>query len=238
MAPSIGATAFNCPHHDCGAYAQQTWHELIPRDIDPQRIESLTEEQPGFDWEDRLSLPQHTSYYVKGVFISECGRCNRIAIWANGSIAWPTHGDAPSPNPDLPRSVLEDYLEAGAIATTSPRGATALLRLAVDKLTSELEPNKRRLNDRIGELVKKGLNPEIQRALDIVRVVGNNAVHPGQIDLADDRETVALLFNLINLVADAMLTRPKQIQQMYKLLPEDARDSIEDRDGTRTKSSR
>ena len=39
----------------------------------------------------------------------------------------------------------------------------------------------------------EGLPSTIQRALDILRVTGNNAVHPGRIDLRDDRATAELL---------------------------------------------
>jgi hypothetical protein len=38
----------------------------------------------------------------------------------------------------------------------------------------------------------------VQQSLDIVRVIGNDAVHPGQIDLTDDIETATKLFVLIN----------------------------------------
>jgi hypothetical protein len=51
-------------------------------------------------------------------------------------------------------------------------------------------------------LVAEGLNPKIQKAIDLVRVVGNNAVHPGQINL-DDNSAIALkLFKIINMIND------------------------------------
>jgi hypothetical protein len=46
----------------------------------------------------------------------------------------------------------------------------------------------------IGSFVKKGLSPKIQKALDIVRVVGNESVPPGQIDLNDNPATTTKLF--------------------------------------------
>lgn len=79
-------------------------------------------------------------------------------------------------------------------------------------------------------LVGKGLEPKLQQALDIVRVVGNEAVHPGQIDLRDDRQTALQLFQLINIIADAMLSRPKQIADLYGKLPETKLKAIEQRD--------
>jgi hypothetical protein len=75
------------------------------------------------------------------------------------------------------------------------------------------------------------LSPKIQQALDIVRVVGNNAVHPGRIDLRDDRETALQLFALINLIGDVMITQPKHLDELYQSLPQAARDAIKQRDG-------
>ena len=240
--PSIGATAFNCPHHECGAFAHQSWRCLEPRTITPKvTAENRAELMARLSADPAIVLPTDRSAYVReghvqGLFVSQCSRCNEIAIWVKGRIAWPSHGDAPRPNPDLPPSVLEDYEEAGAIASVSPRGAAALLRLAVEKLCRELVPDKNNLNDRIAELFKRGLNQDIQRALDSVRVVGNHAVHPGQIDFKDDPAKVTTLFGLINFVAQVMITNPKELAEIYESLPEDDRKNIKKRDGQKAKS--
>jgi hypothetical protein len=86
------------------------------------------------------------------------------------------------------------------------------------------------INSDIASLVTKGLDIKIKRALDIVRVIGNESVHPGQIDLRDDPATAARLFELVNLVADRMISEPKRINEMFDALPEDKRKGIESRD--------
>ena len=58
------------------------------------------------------------------------------------------------------------------------------------------------------------------------RVIGNNAVHPGHIDLKDDRETGETLFHLINAITDKMISNPKMIDKIYENLPEDVRNKI------------
>ena len=71
---------------------------------------------------------------------------------------------------------------------------------------------------------------EIQQMLDSVRVIGNNAVHPGQIDIKDNKELALLLLSFINLIVDNRITQPKKILDTYNLLPESYRNSIERRD--------
>lgn len=87
------------------------------------------------------------------------------------------------------------------------------------------------INDDIAALVGKGLPIPIQQALDIVRVVGNNAVHPGQLDIRDDIATVSQLFGLVNLIAEVMVSQPKHVKALYdSVVPEAQRQSIAARD--------
>lgn len=139
------------------------------------------------------------------------------------------------PNNDLNDEIKEVYNEAVAIAEKSPRAACALLRLAMEMLLKQLG-EEGNLNEGIKNLVKKGLNSQIQQSLDIVRVTGNNAIHPGKID---SRETAQpqVLFDLINIIAQALITQPKQIQGIYEGLPEENRKAIEKRD-KRTESTK
>ena len=83
----------------------------------------------------------------------------------------------------------------------------------------------------IGELVKKGLPKTVQQALDVVRVVGNKAVHPGQIAFdVDDKNTATMLMRLLNIIVERMITEPKEIDSLYQGLPESVRNAIENRD--------
>jgi hypothetical protein len=69
--------------------------------------------------------------------------------------------------------------------------------MIIQKLMIAFGEKGENINEDIASLVKKGLEVEIQRALDVVRVVGNNAVHPGKIDLKDDGGTALALRSLI-----------------------------------------
>ena len=143
---------------------------------------------------------------------------------------YPLHSAAEAPNQDLPQEIQEDYEEARLIANFSPRGAAALLRLSVQKLCKHLGEPGKNINTDVASLVAKGLPPKVQEALDSVRVIGNDAVHPGSIDLRDDRETVLKLFKLVNFIAAKMITEPKEIADLYSGLPADKLAGIAQRD--------
>jgi hypothetical protein len=169
--------------------------------------------------------------------MSQCQNCRETMVWYRKQIIWPLTGNAPVPNPDMPEEIKVDYLEARSIATVSPRGAAALLRLAIDKLTTTLGAEGRTLDDRIQALVNNGLDPLVQQMLDSVRVVGNDTVHPGQIDVRDDPEIHQALFWLVNEIVDERITKPRRVQQIYGTLPEGKRKAIEERDRRSRKSA-
>lgn len=145
---------------------------------------------------------------------------------------FPDSSLAPLPNPDLPVDIIADFEEARCIVQRSPRGAAALFRLCIQKLCVHLGETGKNINADIASLVKKGLNPKIQKSLDIVRVIGNESVHPGKIDLRDQPQTAVQLATLINVIADAMITQPKLVDELYAKLPEAKREEINKRDGT------
>jgi Domain of unknown function (DUF4145) len=146
-------------------------------------------------------------------------------------MAAPCAVTAPPPNIDIPADVRTDYEEARTISSQSPRGAAALLRLCIQKLCKHLGENGENINDDVASLVRKGLPPKVQKALDLVRVVGNNAVHPGQIDLSDSPEVANKLFGLVNIIADVMISQPKQVDELYNsVVPESQKEAIAKRD--------
>ena len=255
VAPSVTQKAFNCPH--CGALAKQFWHWLRAERNDEDRplpfivngeedlhldgMEDGDGKRALIEWARRIGSGSpflerredgkwlYSDVY--NLFLSLCYNCEKSAIWIHDRLVYPAVGEVPQANPDMPEDIRRDYDEAGAILSQSPRGAAALIRLAIQKLCRELGQPGKNINDDIGELVRGGLDPRIQQALDVVRVVGNGAVHPGQIDLRDDRATAETLFKLLNLVVDKMISEPKHVAEIYSSLPAGALSAIERRDG-------
>lgn len=252
--PSLGAKSFSCPH--CGAIAHQSWFKLFRdgygKDEGPwmptketvddlKKNRELQNKETFIKFFERQLTKEvffnyhedytHLTYEVINLHISTCYSCDRLAIWIADGLVHPPQPTSIAPNDEMPDSIRPEFLEAASIVDKSPRGAAALLRLCMQKLTAHLGQKGKNLDDDIGALVKLGLDTRIQKALDVVRVIGNNAVHPGQIDLRDDKATAIELFKLVNLTVEAMIATPKHIEEMYGSLPEGALNAISKRDG-------
>ena len=144
----------------------------------------------------------------------------------------PVASGGPRPHPEMPDDVRADYEEARAIVSLSPRGACALLRLATQKLADDLVPGSGNLDAKIATLVSEGVAAQVAQALDALRVVGNNAVHPSAMILDDDVETATALFECLNVIVEDRVARPKRIGGLFGKLPEGAREAIARRDGS------
>lgn len=257
VAPSIRETAFSCPH--CGAYTTQYWYALFANRISEEQslpfVPNVTYKETiaanheldkqirekfldfydkmlsGLVFLDRSRDRKYLSDEVRNLHLSKCYNCKKIAVWVHDRLLFPGQKSSVAPNPDLPDDIIRDFEEAREIADASPRGAAALLRLCIQKLSIHLGQSGKNLDQDIGSLVKEGLSPTVQKSLDILRVIGNDAVHPGKLDLKDDRDTAMRLFELLNAIADQMISHPKTVDSMYEKLPKAKRDAIEKRDG-------
>lgn len=208
--PATGKNSFTCPH--CGVISLMHFHCISY--IDKNVIGFQEDKHAGNSW----------------VQVATCHNCAKHIVWVDNIYAYPDIV-AEEGNPDMPEEVKQLYNEAGLIYNKSPRAACALLRLAIDRLCNELGETDRDINKNIGELVKKGLPASVQQALDVVRVVGNKAVHPGQIAFdVDDVGTATMLMRLLNIIVSRMISEPKEIAGLYDQLPESVKQSITKRD--------
>jgi hypothetical protein len=154
-------------------------------------------------------------------------------LYYNRKQLYPIVSDAPDPSSDIPEEIIDDYEEARAVLPYSPRASAALLRLVLQKLCIHLGYTRASLNDNIKALVKeRRLSTEIQQALDAVRVIGNNAVHPGEINLNDKPEIALTLFKLINRIVEETITRPRESEDIYNTLPKSTHEQVRSRDKT------
>lgn len=209
IAPAYKLAAFYCVH--CGVLAQMHWAELGIFARGGLRGTSWT--------------------------LCTCQHCQLETIWkvneentSNGVMIFPHLANAPAIHQDLPEVCRADFEEARLISGVSPRGAAALLRLCLEKLLGHLGGTGKDINKDIGALVKSGLDPHIQQALDVVRVTGNNAVHPLDMPHEDLVNNVPVMFEMINLIVDERIARQRKMAERFANLPEKARVAIERRD--------
>lgn len=233
---------FTCPH--CQVIAQQDWKETkqlgnIFNNLNNHIYLDYRSNIQNYQQEAIQMYIQHSNTIIErnlnfilpeNFAISECQSCNNFCVWVDKQIVFPKSIPVDAPNSDMNEDVQDLYNEAALILSDSPKGSTALLRLALQKLLEQLG-ERGNINTSIGNLVQRGLSTKIQQALDVIRVIGNNAVHPGEINLDDNIEVATKLFKIINIIAQDMITHPKEIEDIYDdLLPEGAREAIERRD--------
>ena len=197
--PRLGAESFSCPH--CNAVANQDWYSLFlkPENADevlvltPETVDDHTEGKN--EWKDiteidqfveRLKRNEVTYAYQKhsqslkvkmaNLHLSSCHSCNGFALWVGERLAFPMNVDK------TPALVEEDVEEAAAILNKSPRGAIALMRVCIQKLMPLLKQGGKSLDDSMSSLVRKGLEVEIQQAMEVLQVLRNDPVQPTNLD--------------------------------------------------------
>lgn len=212
VAPSYSTPSFTCPH--CGTLSLMNYEIHNYQDATYIGKSSQTIISQANNW----------------IRIATCLTCLKKTIWINNTYVYPEIQQE-NPHEDMPDSVKQLYVEAASICNKSPRAACALLRLAVDKLCRELGENDRDINTNIANLVRNGLPVRVQKALDVVRVVGNKAVHPGQISFdVDDINTATMLMRLVNMIVERMIHEPKVIDDLFDALPDSVKESVAQRD--------
>ena len=243
MLPEYGKNKFQCPH--CNTVATQEWFTAnnagstangiinsLYLDYRNQ-IQDYTQQQILIFLKETNSALQKQFYRFipKGFAVATCSSCEDFTLWVIKELVHPKKTTIPPPNEDLDESIKALYIEASTILVDSPKGSTALLRLALQMLLKQIGKSGKKINDDIKDLVTEGLSPTIQQALDLLRVVGNNAVHPGQINLDDNAEIAEKLFSILNYIADQLITKPKELESLYKdLIPLDTQEHIRQRD--------
>lgn len=197
--PEYRKEAFTCPH--CQVYTLMHWDSL------------------------RL-----TTVSVSPLDVAGCQHCGKVSFWGSNNgpsdiqqkMIYPYIQSAPMPHPNMPDEVRVDYMEARAVMGFSSKAAAALLRLSLQNLCIHLGKSHN-INRAIGELVADGLPLQVQQALDAVRIIGNESVHPGEILPEDLDLNIGKVFELMNFIVQDRIARFKEIEELYQGLPESKR---------------
>lgn len=154
-----------------------------------------------------------------------------ILYTANKNVPNPTlHEKTPTPHENMPTVVTKIFNEARMVFNNSPRASAALLRLALQTLFKHFNLPGKSINETISNLVQsQQLSKKTIQACDSIRVIGNNNVHPGEINLTEDPKITLSLFHLLNYIIDDIEGFQKT-QKIYDNLPEEAKKAIKNRD--------
>lgn len=236
MKSAYGEKTFNCSH--CQAKTQHIW-SIVRADnlssgyLNIALIENLLAANPLKD-ENKACDYLNGYKYQNILAVSLCIACEKFSFWYEGEVVYPVNeGQISSPEEHMPAEIKELYNEAKSVYHLSFRSSCALLRLALEKLLIRVGAKGNSINSRINNLVVEQKIPtSVQQALDTIRILGNDGVHPGVIDISDNerKENALMLFLLLNILVDRMIKVDMQIQQFYSLIPESKREAIEQRD--------
>ena len=176
---------------NCGSYAHQSWYFL-----------------------------SRSSRILDGFMTNRCKHCKEYMIWKDEKMVYPSLGNTPIANDDMPNEIKCDYNEARMICNISPRSACTLLRLCIEKICKDKRAEGRNLNEQIIFLCEHGLDHRIEKRLHAIRVIGNNAAHPLTMDLKDDVNTAETLFIIINQIVESLYTADKVYDEIDRIIPE------------------
>ena len=123
---------------------------------------------------------------------------------------------------DLTVKEMLDYHESFYKKDIHKRRIELVKRLELDE--------KKKIDGAIKKLVEEGLPSTLQKAMDTVRIVGDEAVHPGEINVDDNKELAIAMFRLMNIIIEKMIVEPKEIDNLYNLMPDNKLQGIENRD--------
>jgi Domain of unknown function (DUF4145) len=251
FSPAIDQLSFNCPH--CHALARQFWFSVhadpLKADEKPlvapaETLKALTlgdveedERDRKMKWAERMVsgrpfLEVHRQFRnrdVQNVSISYCFNCNEMCLWVCDQLVWPKRVESPEPKLQALPDVRRDDDEASQTLDASPRGAAALLRLALDKVCKELGESRESPKDDMASFVQEDVDARAQKVLEAMCIIESNATPPGQIGVGDNRAAAETLSGLVNLICEKMIMEPRHLQAVYTKLREGALNAMERR---------
>ncbi len=123
------------------------------------------------------------------------------------------------PNEDLTNEQKQLFNEAKDIFDKSPKAAGALLRCVIERILRDKFQEKHS-QSLLGTILKEKnvqneLGHEIIQLCETCKLIGNDAAHSSLIIYEDEsKQEVELLFELINAIAEELLSKPRKRQEM------------------------
>lgn len=183
------------------------------------------------EWNDRR-VNDNGEIYISNqninLSVCKCQHCGYLSFWYLKKLAWPLNSLIEAPIDEIPEDIKILYNEARSFIELSPKGSCAIIRLALQKLCNRLagQDEKKKIDGAIKKLVENGLPKLLQKAMDSIRIIGDETVHPGQINIDDNREFAVAMFRMMNIIVKKIILEPKEIDDLYQLMPENKKEEI------------
>jgi Domain of unknown function (DUF4145) len=233
--PQLGAESFSCPHCNAVAHQDWYSLFLKPENAtdvvvltlealmlakgneSDQFLQRLKDNVLAYEYQEH---PRNLKVKLLNLHVSRCYNCKGFTVWVRDRLVFPIRGDEP---PDVvevdfeevaedvqetaeDEEVSEDFEEAAAILNKFPRGAAALTRVCIQNMMPLFEENAKNLDENISSLVRKGLEVEIQQAMDVLQVVRKNPSQTTEVGLKEENEAAKIfLTSLTQILKRRML---------------------------------
>ena len=174
--------------------------------------------------------PRNLKVKLLNLHVSRCYNCKGFTVWVRDRLVFPvTVEEAPhviegefqgavvdlqAPAEDVQHGnehvqanaeevdeASEDFEEAAAILNKFPRGAAALTRICIQKMMPLVKGNAKNQDENFSSLVRKGLEVEIQQAMDVLQVVRKSPLQRSEVDLKEENEAAK---NFLNSLRDIL----------------------------------
>jgi hypothetical protein len=184
--------------------------------------------------------PRNLKVKLLNLHVSRCYNCKGFTVWVRDRLVFPVRGDEPPDfvevdfeevaedvqetaedvqhddehvqnNAEDVEEVSEDFEEAAAVLNKSPRAAAALIRICIQNMMPLLKETGQNLDERVASLVRKGLEVEIQQAMEVLQVIRKNPGQENHVDLRDEPAIATRMFeSLKEILERRMLKTPNQ----------------------------
>jgi hypothetical protein len=187
-----------------------------------QFLQHLKDKVLAYEYQDHA---RNLKVKLLNLHVSRCYNCKGFTVWVRDRLVFPVRVKEAPPdvvevdieevandvqktveniqesdehvqaNAEEVNEASEDFEEAAAILNKFPRGAAALTRICIQKMMPLVKGNAKNLDENFSSLVRKGLEVEIQQAMDVLQVVRKSPLQRSEVDLKEENETAKKLLN-------------------------------------------
>jgi hypothetical protein len=237
MEPQLGAESFSCPHCNVVAHQdwyslfvkQENAADVVVLTLEAlmlakgsesdQFLQYLKGNVLAYEYQEH---PRNLKVKLLNLHVSRCYNCKGFTVWVRDRLVFPVREDEPAEivvegefeeveehveEDGEDEEVSEDFEEAAAILKKFPRGAAALTRVCIQNMMPLLEQTGKNLDENISSLVRKGLEVEIQQAMDVLQVVRKSPLQTTEFDLKEENETAKKFFNSLERILERRMLR-------------------------------